>query len=198
MPFPQTSHRMHMLAQPRSWPMESSPAYGVVVRFGQRSRVRLASNLAISRATARRGGRGAAARARPSEARPETRAASCLQAVSRCESCRGWFSWCETGSGGKGDPSPHTVTRGKGDPSRDTGSGDPRRDADDTPLLTTEMRPYDLRHSGVTWRLNSGVPATEVAAWAGRARLFKPLACSNSRDLAILARCGPRALSVGG
>jgi integrase len=34
----------------------------------------------------------------------------------------------------------------------------------DTPLL---RRPYDLRHSGVTWRLNSGVPATEVAAWAG-------------------------------
>jgi WD40 repeat protein len=33
-----------------------------------------------------------------------------------------------------------------------------------TPLL---QRPYDLRHSGVTWRLNSGVPATEVAAWAG-------------------------------
>jgi len=32
------------------------------------------------------------------------------------------------------------------------------------PLL---RRPYDLRHSGVTWRLNSGVPATEVAAWAG-------------------------------
>ncbi len=28
-------------------------------------------------------------------------------------------------------------------------------------------RPYDLRHSGVTWRLNSGVPATEVAARAG-------------------------------
>jgi integrase len=28
-------------------------------------------------------------------------------------------------------------------------------------------RPYDLRHSGVTWRLNSGVPATEVAGWAG-------------------------------
>jgi hypothetical protein len=25
-------------------------------------------------------------------------------------------------------------------------------------------RPYDLRHSGVTWRLNSGTPATEVAA----------------------------------
>jgi integrase len=28
-------------------------------------------------------------------------------------------------------------------------------------------RPYDLRHSGVDWRLNSSVPATEVAAWAG-------------------------------
>ena len=33
-----------------------------------------------------------------------------------------------------------------------------------TPLL---RRPYDLRHSGVTWRLNSGVPPPEVAAWAG-------------------------------
>jgi integrase len=33
-----------------------------------------------------------------------------------------------------------------------------------TPLM---RRPYDLRHSGVTWRLNSAVPATEVAAWAG-------------------------------
>jgi integrase len=33
-----------------------------------------------------------------------------------------------------------------------------------TPLL---QRPYDLRHSGVTWRLNSGVPPTDVAAWAG-------------------------------
>jgi integrase len=33
-----------------------------------------------------------------------------------------------------------------------------------TPLL---RRPYDLRHSGVTWRLNSRVPATEIAAWAG-------------------------------
>ena len=33
-----------------------------------------------------------------------------------------------------------------------------------TPLL---RRPYDLRHSGVTWRLNSGVPPTPVAAWAG-------------------------------
>jgi integrase len=29
------------------------------------------------------------------------------------------------------------------------------------------QRPYDLRHSGVTWRLNSGVPPTEVAAWTG-------------------------------
>ncbi len=34
----------------------------------------------------------------------------------------------------------------------------------ESPLM---RRPYDLRHSGVTWRLNSGVPATEVAAWAG-------------------------------
>jgi integrase len=33
-----------------------------------------------------------------------------------------------------------------------------------TPLM---RRPYDLRHSGVTWRLNSGVPPAEVAAWAG-------------------------------
>jgi integrase len=32
-----------------------------------------------------------------------------------------------------------------------------------SPLM---KRPYDLRHSGVTWRLNSSVPATEVAAWA--------------------------------
>jgi integrase len=32
------------------------------------------------------------------------------------------------------------------------------------PLL---QRPYDLRHSGVTWRLNSGVPPAEIAAWAG-------------------------------
>ena len=31
-----------------------------------------------------------------------------------------------------------------------------------TPLM---KRPYDLRHSGITWRLNFGVPATEVAAW---------------------------------
>jgi integrase len=33
-----------------------------------------------------------------------------------------------------------------------------------SPLM---KRPYDLRHSRITWRLNSGVPATEVAAWAG-------------------------------
>jgi integrase len=33
-----------------------------------------------------------------------------------------------------------------------------------TPLL---QRPYDLRHSGVTWRLSSGVHPPEVAAWAG-------------------------------
>jgi hypothetical protein len=28
-------------------------------------------------------------------------------------------------------------------------------------------RPYELRHSGITWRLNSGVPASEIASWAG-------------------------------
>lgn len=33
-----------------------------------------------------------------------------------------------------------------------------------SPLM---RRPYDLRHSGITWRLNSGVPPTEIAAWAG-------------------------------
>ena len=33
-----------------------------------------------------------------------------------------------------------------------------------SPLM---KRPYDLRHSGVTWRLNSGVPPAEIAAWAG-------------------------------
>ena len=33
-----------------------------------------------------------------------------------------------------------------------------------SPLM---KRPYDLRHSGVTSRLNSGVPAAEVAQWAG-------------------------------
>ncbi|MGW9447110.1 tyrosine-type recombinase/integrase, partial [Bacillus mobilis] len=32
------------------------------------------------------------------------------------------------------------------------------------PLL---KRPYDLRHAGVTYRLNAGVPATQVARWAG-------------------------------
>ena len=35
-----------------------------------------------------------------------------------------------------------------------------------TPLM---RRPYDLRHSGITLRLNSGVPATEIAAWPGTA-----------------------------
>ena len=34
-----------------------------------------------------------------------------------------------------------------------------------TPLME---RPYDLRHAGITWRLNSGVPAPDVAKWAGR------------------------------
>jgi len=33
-----------------------------------------------------------------------------------------------------------------------------------TPLM---RRRYDLRRSGITWRLNPGVPATEIAAWAG-------------------------------
>lgn len=33
-----------------------------------------------------------------------------------------------------------------------------------SPLMA---RPYDLRHSGITWRLNSGVPPTQVAEWAG-------------------------------
>ncbi len=33
-----------------------------------------------------------------------------------------------------------------------------------TPLM---KRPYDLRHAGIVWRLNSGVPAPEVAKWAG-------------------------------
>jgi len=28
-------------------------------------------------------------------------------------------------------------------------------------------RPYDLRHAGVLLRLNAGVPATQVAEWAG-------------------------------
>ena len=28
-------------------------------------------------------------------------------------------------------------------------------------------RSYDLRHSGVTWRLNCGIPAPEAAKWAG-------------------------------
>ena len=28
-------------------------------------------------------------------------------------------------------------------------------------------RPYDPRHSGITWRLDSGVPDAQVAAWAG-------------------------------
>jgi hypothetical protein len=28
-------------------------------------------------------------------------------------------------------------------------------------------RPYDLRHGGVSLRLSAGVPATQVAEWAG-------------------------------
>ncbi len=34
----------------------------------------------------------------------------------------------------------------------------------DTPLIS---KPYDLRHAGVTWRLSTGVPAAQVAEWAG-------------------------------
>ncbi|MEV4161423.1 tyrosine-type recombinase/integrase [Nonomuraea dietziae] len=33
-----------------------------------------------------------------------------------------------------------------------------------SPLMA---RPYDLRHAGVTWRLSAGVPAAQVAEWAG-------------------------------
>lgn len=33
-----------------------------------------------------------------------------------------------------------------------------------SPLM---QRPYDLRHAGVTWRLNAGVPPTQIAEWAG-------------------------------
>jgi integrase len=33
-----------------------------------------------------------------------------------------------------------------------------------SPLM---RRPYDLRHSGITWRLDSGVSDAQVAAWAG-------------------------------
>jgi hypothetical protein len=40
----------------------------------------------------------------------------------------------------------------------------PHPDQPTSPLM---KRPYDQRHSGITWRLNSGVPAAEVAAWAG-------------------------------
>ena len=50
-----------------------------------------------------------------------------------------------------------------------------------SPLM---KRPYDLRHSGVTWRLNSGVPATEVAAWAGH---------SVEMLMRVYARCVDRA-----
>jgi integrase len=28
-------------------------------------------------------------------------------------------------------------------------------------------RPYDFRHAGISWRLNSGVPGPKVAEWAG-------------------------------
>jgi integrase len=44
-------------------------------------------------------------------------------------------------------------------------------------------RPYDLRRSGNTWRLNSGVPATKIAAWAGH---------SVEMLLRVYARCVAR------
>jgi integrase len=28
-------------------------------------------------------------------------------------------------------------------------------------------RPYDFRHAGISWRLNAGIPGTQVAEWAG-------------------------------
>ena len=40
----------------------------------------------------------------------------------------------------------------------------PHPDQPTSPLM---KRPYDLRHSGITWRLDSGVPDAQVAAWAG-------------------------------
>lgn len=33
-----------------------------------------------------------------------------------------------------------------------------------SPLM---RRPYDLRHAGITWRLSAGIPAAQVAEWAG-------------------------------
>lgn len=39
---------------------------------------------------------------------------------------------------------------------------------DDEQLASPLMaRPYDLRHAGVTRRLNEGMPQASVAAWAG-------------------------------
>ena len=48
------------------------------------------------------------------------------------------------------------------------------------PASPPMKRPYDLRHSGITWRLNSGVPPTEVAAWAGH---------SVEMPMRVYARC---------
>ena len=41
-----------------------------------------------------------------------------------------------------------------------------RRDRRERPRRGTR-KPYDFRHAGVSWRLNSGTPATLVAEWAG-------------------------------
>ena len=46
-------------------------------------------------------------------------------------------------------------------------------------------RPYDLRHGGVSLRLNAGVPPTQVAEWAGHSvevLLTIYAKCIHSRD----------------
>lgn len=37
----------------------------------------------------------------------------------------------------------------------------------DAAAIGLARRPYDPRHAGVSLRLNAGVPATQVAEWAG-------------------------------
>ena len=50
------------------------------------------------------------------------------------------------------------------------------------------LRPYDLRHGGISLRLNAGVPATQVAEWAGH---------SVEVLLTIYAKCIPAAIRSG-
>jgi integrase len=60
-------------------------------------------------------------------------------------------------------------------------------------------RPYDLRHAAVSLWLNSGVPATQVAEWAGHSVhvLLKVYAkCLYGQDHAAKERIS-RALDVG-